>query len=85
MEGPVFREHSKSEMLEVVSCLWALARSLPEDKKKLVEQLKELSEIVGVTGDGTNDGPALKTAHVSFSINRFYRGRKGGTGYYPDG
>ncbi|KAL5513644.1 PMC1_2 [Sanghuangporus vaninii] len=68
MEGPVFRELDDREMLEVVPKLQVLARSSPEDKKILVEKLKELGEVVGVTGDGTNDGPALKTAHVGFSM-----------------
>jgi Ca2+-transporting ATPase len=45
-----------------------LARSSPEDKKILVDGLKEMGEIVGVTGDGTNDGPALKRANVGFSM-----------------
>jgi len=39
-----------------------LARSSPEDKRILVARLKHLGETVAVTGDGTNDGPALKTA-----------------------
>jgi Ca2+-transporting ATPase len=55
-------------MDEVVPRLQVLARSSPEDKKILVEKLKEIGEIVGVTGDGTNDGPALKTANVGFSM-----------------
>ncbi|KAF9223507.1 Ca-transporting ATPase [Gyrodon lividus] len=68
MEGPVFRQLSDKEMLEIVPRLQVLARSSPEDKKILVEKLRALGEIVGVTGDGTNDGPALKTAHVGFSM-----------------
>lgn len=68
MEGPVFRQLSPQERLEVVPRLQVLARSSPEDKKVLVEQLRSLGEIVGVTGDGTNDGPALKTADVGFSM-----------------
>ncbi|KAH7919721.1 Ca-transporting ATPase [Leucogyrophana mollusca] len=68
MEGPVFRQLSERQMLEIVPRLQVLARSSPEDKKILVEKLKSLGEIVGVTGDGTNDGPALKTAHVGFSM-----------------
>jgi Ca2+-transporting ATPase len=55
-------------MVEIVPRLQVLARSSPEDKKILVETLKSIGEIVGVTGDGTNDGPALKTAHVGFSM-----------------
>jgi len=68
MEGPVFRHLDKTQMLEIVPRLQVLARSSPQDKKLLVEQLRELGEIVAVTGDGTNDGPALKTAHVGFSM-----------------
>ncbi len=68
MEGPIFRKLERNDMLEIVPRLQVLARSSPEDKKLLVETLKSLGEIVGVTGDGTNDGPALKTAHVGFSM-----------------
>lgn len=68
MEGPVFRQLTQAERLEIVPRLQVLARSSPEDKKILVETLKSIGEIVGVTGDGTNDGPALKTANVGFSM-----------------
>lgn len=68
MEGPVFRKLSTAERIEIVPRLQVLARSSPEDKKVLVETLKSIGEVVGVTGDGTNDGPALKTANVGFSM-----------------
>jgi Ca2+-transporting ATPase len=68
MEGPHFRTLSPDVMKAIVPRLQVLARSSPEDKRMLVEALKELGDIVGVTGDGTNDGPALKTAHVGFSM-----------------
>ena len=68
MEGPVFRKLSPPDMQEIVPRLQVLARSSPEDKKILVEKLKSLGATVGVTGDGTNDGPALKTADVGFSM-----------------
>jgi len=68
MEGPFFRALDHRERIEVVPRLQVLARSSPEDKKILVETLRDLGEIVGVTGDGTNDGPALKTANVGFSM-----------------
>ena len=45
-----------------------LARSSPEDKKILVSAIKARGEIVGVTGDGSNDSLALKEAHVGFSM-----------------
>lgn len=68
MEGPIFRQLEKKDLQEVVPRLQVLARSSPEDKQLLVETLRELGEIVGVTGDGTNDGPALKKADVGFSM-----------------
>ncbi|KAF8249298.1 calcium-translocating P-type ATPase [Wilcoxina mikolae CBS 423.85] len=68
MEGPKFRQLSQSQMDEVIPRLQVLARSSPEDKRILVRRLKELGETVAVTGDGTNDGPALKMADVGFSM-----------------
>lgn len=68
MEGPKFRQLSAPERMEIVPSLQVLARSSPEDKKILVDTLKRLGHVVGVTGDGTNDGPALKTANVGFSM-----------------
>ncbi|KIM26857.1 hypothetical protein M408DRAFT_25117 [Serendipita vermifera MAFF 305830] len=68
MEGPVFRRLTKSEREEVVPHLQVLARSSPDDKRVLVETLMSMGEVVGVTGDGTNDGPALKEANVGFSM-----------------
>jgi len=68
MEGPRFRQLSSAQMDHVVPHLQVLARSSPEDKRILVRRLKELGEIVAVTGDGTNDGPALTTADVGFSM-----------------
>jgi Ca2+-transporting ATPase len=68
MEGPAFRKLSKRDMDAVIPKLCVLARSSPEDKRRLVKRLKELGETVAVTGDGTNDAPALKTADVGFSM-----------------
>jgi Ca2+-transporting ATPase len=59
MEGPTFRGLNKNDRLDVVRNLQVLARSTPEDKRVLVDTLKELGEIVGVTGDGSNDGPGM--------------------------
>lgn len=68
MEGPKFRQLSDEEMDRVIPRLQVLARSSPEDKRILVQRLKVLGETVAVTGDGTNDGPALRTADVGFSM-----------------
>lgn len=45
-----------------------IARARPMDKRRLVEALQERGEVVAVTGDGTNDAPALKAAHVGLSM-----------------
>lgn len=68
MEGPAFRRLSSKEKDQVIPSLQVLARSSPEDKRILVKHLKEQGETVAVTGDGTNDAPALKTADVGFSM-----------------
>ncbi|RJE20673.1 Cation transporting ATPase [Aspergillus sclerotialis] len=68
MQGSDFRKLGKEELDRVIPRLQVLARSSPDDKRLLVEQLKHLGEIVAVTGDGTNDGPALKSADVGFSM-----------------
>ena len=68
MEGPTFRKLSPLEKKKVVPQLKVLARSSPEDKRLLVQTLRELGEVVAVTGDGTNDAPALKLADVGFSM-----------------
>ncbi|KAJ5577599.1 uncharacterized protein N7459_006563, partial [Penicillium hispanicum] len=68
MEGPKFRQLSNEEMDLLIPHLQVLARSSPDDKRILVERLKILGETVAVTGDGTNDGPALRTADVGFSM-----------------
>ncbi|KAK3319760.1 hypothetical protein B0T19DRAFT_404321 [Cercophora scortea] len=68
MEGPVFRRKSPEELKQIVPHLQVLARSSPEDKRILVRTLKELGETVAVTGDGTNDAPALKMADIGFAM-----------------
>lgn len=68
MEGPVFRKLSTKQLNQVIPRLQVLARSSPDDKKLLVGHLKKLGETVAVTGDGTNDAPALKAADVGFSM-----------------
>ena len=69
LEGPEFRKMSNAEQRVIIPKLQVLARSSPDDKRKLVKRLKEMGETVAVTGDGTNDAPALKVADVGFSMN----------------
>ncbi|KAF2010223.1 calcium-translocating P-type ATPase [Aaosphaeria arxii CBS 175.79] len=68
MEGPEFRKLSEPDMDAILPRLQVLARSSPEDKRILVTRLRKLGGIVAVTGDGTNDGPALKAADIGFSM-----------------
>lgn len=66
--GPEFAELSDTELKQRVSEIKIIARARPLDKKRLVETLQGNNEVVAVTGDGTNDAPALKTAHVGLSM-----------------
>lgn len=68
LEGPEFRNMSRAQQDEAIPRLHVLARSSPEDKRILVKLLKEKGETVAVTGDGTNDAPALKMADIGFSM-----------------
>jgi Ca2+-transporting ATPase len=68
MSGPEFRARITPRMLEILPNLQVLARSSPTDKHLLVSCLKELGDVVSVTGDGTNDAPALKAANVGLSM-----------------
>lgn len=66
--GPEFGALSDSELAERVGDLKIIARARPMDKKRLVEALQKQGQVVAVTGDGTNDAPALKTANVGLSM-----------------
>ncbi|OJJ70289.1 hypothetical protein ASPBRDRAFT_31200 [Aspergillus brasiliensis CBS 101740] len=68
MEGHEFRRLTEEEQLEITPRLKVLARSRPEDKRTLVRRLKQVGATVAVTGDGTNDAPALTAADVGFSM-----------------
>ena len=59
---------NKSQFRAIMKRLKVLARSTPEDKYMLVTGLKENDCVVAVTGDGTNDAPALKKADVGFAM-----------------
>ena len=66
--GPEVAELTDEQLKERVEDLKIIARARPMDKKRLVEALQANNEVVAVTGDGTNDAPALKTAHVGLSM-----------------
>ena len=68
IEGKEWREMTDEQREAIVGRLDVLARAIPSDKLILVETLKKLGETVAVTGDGTNDAPALRAAHVGCAM-----------------
>ena len=68
MTGPEFEALSDEEALERVGTLKVLSRARPQDKQRLVQLLQRRGEVVAVTGDGTNDAPALNYAQVGLSL-----------------
>ncbi len=66
--GPEFAALTDEELEERILDLKIISRARPMDKKRLVETLQKKEQVVAVTGDGTNDAPALKAAHVGLSM-----------------
>lgn len=66
--GPEIAAMSDEQLEKVANDLKIIARARPMDKKRLVEALQRRNQVVAVTGDGTNDAPALKAAHVGLSM-----------------
>lgn len=61
-------EKSDDELKKILPRLRVVARALPTDKSRLVRIAQELNMVVGMTGDGVNDSPALKKADVGFAM-----------------
>ncbi|MDY5370264.1 MAG: calcium-translocating P-type ATPase, PMCA-type [Prevotella sp.] len=66
--GPEFAALSDADLQERILDLKIISRARPMDKKRLVETLQKKNQVVAVTGDGTNDAPALRAAHVGLSM-----------------
>ena len=66
--GPDFAALSDEKAYELVPKLRVMSRARPTDKQRLVNLLQKHNEVVAVTGDGTNDAPALHHAHVGLSL-----------------
>ena len=66
--GAEFAALSDDEALQMVKGLKVMSRARPTDKQRLVALLQQRGEVVAVTGDGTNDAPALNRAHVGLSL-----------------
>ena len=63
-----FNKMSDEQVINILNKLKVLSRSLPQDKNRLVKLYQSQGLVVGMTGDGVNDAPALKKADVSFSL-----------------
>jgi Ca2+-transporting ATPase len=66
--GPEMAALSDEELRRRLPAVKIIARARPLDKRRLVEALQQMGQVVAVTGDGTNDAPALKAAHVGLSM-----------------
>ena len=66
--GEAFSKLSDEEALLRVHDIKVMSRARPTDKQRLVKLLQQSGEVVAVTGDGTNDAPALNYAHVGLSL-----------------
>ncbi|XP_052185732.1 calcium-transporting ATPase 12, plasma membrane-type-like [Diospyros lotus] len=68
VEGVQFRNYTAEERMRKVDQIRVMARSSPFDKLLMVQCLKQKGHVVAVTGDGTNDAPALKEADVGLAM-----------------
>ncbi len=68
ISGPDLEKMSKEELREKIKDTNIFARVVPEQKLLIVEALKANGEIVAMTGDGVNDAPALKAAHIGIAM-----------------
>lgn len=68
LTGAEIHEINDERLKEIISRIKVIARSTPETKLRVVKILKELGEIVAVTGDGVNDAPAVKHADIGISM-----------------
>ncbi|GMN46792.1 hypothetical protein TIFTF001_015978 [Ficus carica] len=68
IEGSEFRNYTPKERMEKVDKICVMARSSPFDKLLMVQCLRQKGHVVAVTGDGTNDAPALKEADIGLSM-----------------
>ncbi|KAL1816250.1 hypothetical protein DCAR_0520625 [Daucus carota subsp. sativus] len=68
IEGKTFREYSEAERLIAAEKISVMGRSSPNDKLLLVQALRKNGHVVAVTGDGTNDAPALHEADIGLAM-----------------
>jgi Ca2+-transporting ATPase len=68
LTGSEIAKMSDANLKEALKKTYVFARATPEDKLRLIQLLKENGEVVAVTGDGINDAPALKEAHIGIAM-----------------
>ena len=68
VSGPEFAAMTDDEALKAAERIKVMSRARPQDKQRLVSLLQKQGEVVAVTGDGTNDAPALNAAQVGLSM-----------------
>ena len=61
-------EMSDDEVKKIIAEIRVIARALPTDKSRMVRLCQEMNLVVGMTGDGVNDSPALKRADVGYAM-----------------
>ena len=66
--GPEMELLSDDELIQLTKTVTVFSRVMPSQKLRLVESLKKGGEIVAMTGDGVNDAPALKSAHIGIAM-----------------
>ncbi|CAD5253378.1 MULTISPECIES: cation-translocating P-type ATPase [unclassified Imperialibacter] len=70
MSGDELMQLTEDELREKVEEVQVFTRMFPEAKLKIINALKARNEIVAMTGDGVNDGPALKAAHIGIAMGK---------------
>lgn len=68
--GPLLDKMDEKELIEKIKSVNIFARIVPEQKLKIIDALKANEEIVVMTGDGVNDAPALKSAHIGIAMGK---------------
>jgi len=66
--GPELAALSEDEVRDRIRAVSVIARAVPEQKLRIVAALRESGEVVAMTGDGVNDAPALKAAHIGIAM-----------------
>lgn len=68
--GPEFEKLTEKELETQLKTVSVFSRMLPDQKLRLVTALKKMGEVVGMTGDGVNDAPALKNANIGIAMGQ---------------